>query len=103
MKNWTLLFFAAFLLTISSHAQENSSAGNDELYIGINKVVEGQKDTVWLTLEAGTNMGLQKGMKGYAAQVYRSKERDYTILNAVWITNVYNGAAVAYGLTKSDK
>ena len=74
-----------------------------ELHIEISNVSAGANDTLWLSLSAGTSLGIRQGSKGNAVRVFNKlKDRDYNVLNMVTVVSASSNTSRAFLLLPID-
>lgn len=98
--NWLLLVAAYDSLSMADQTiTPVTTTGNTELHFTIVDIRNGAKDTIWLTLNGGSNLGLKTGMTGYATKVHNAQlDRSYESIGKIYITKVSPNKAVAYML-----
>lgn len=87
------------LMSENERISSEKLTSGKEVHVEIKDVKEGRNDTLWIRLKEGANLGIEKGMSGYAVQKYKSGDRDYKILNPAVIQLVSGNESKGYVLT----
>lgn len=87
-------------LLLAMPVLSQTSDEKTEVHIRINQIHDSRADTLWLTLDAGSDLGIEKGTKGTALQVYKSKDREYKLLGTITVTKVDLRTSQGYVIPK---